>query len=246
MPFLADSTEMLTEQAQRWASATLNLLFPPRCVGCRRVGAILCDACVDAFEPVSGSVCPVCGEPQPQPQTCIRCAAQPRAFDSTRSAFWFTGSLRQAIHALKYEHRRVLAAPLAASMTRRIERPHADARMCAVPLHPGRLAERGYNQSDLLAAELARCWALPLLPADALVRNRDTASQVGLDYPSRQANVAGAFVASRRWVADQAVLLVDDVCTTGATLHACAHALRAAGAVAVTAITLARALHTGT
>jgi ComF family protein len=126
-------------------------------------------------------------------------------------------------------------------MAQHLDRPATTSGLCAVPLHPARLAERGYNQSELLAAELARCWSLPRLSSSALIRTRETDSQVGLDLPARQANVAGAFTASPRWVEGQDVLLVDDVCTTGATLNACAQALREAGAVTVSAVTLARA-----
>src|SRR5439155_16560359 len=111
--------------------------------------------------------------------------------------------------------------------------------LLAVPLHRDRLRERGYNQSALLARELGRRWALPLA-ADRHVRLRDTPPQVGLDRPSRRRNVAGAFAWNGPPLAGGAVLLVDDVATTGSTLEACGQALRAAGAGLIEAVTVAR------
>lgn len=108
-----------------------------------------------------------------------------------------------------------------------------------VPLHSRRLRERGYNQSLLLAQQLAREAALPVL-SDVLRRVKYTMSQTQLDGNQRRQNVAGAFVCTEG-VRDKTVLLVDDVCTTGATLEASSRALKAGGASSVWALTLARA-----
>jgi ComF family protein len=109
-----------------------------------------------------------------------------------------------------------------------------------VPLHPRRLRERGFNQSALLAAELGRRTARPML-ADALVRRRDTAPQAGLTAAARRRNVRDAFAVARRGsVAGRVVTLVDDVFTTGATALACARVLRGAGAREVRLVTIAR------
>jgi ComF family protein len=113
--------------------------------------------------------------------------------------------------------------------------------LCAVPLHPKRLAERGYNQSELVASELAARWEIPLLGRMALQRVRETCSQVDLGRAERLTNVRNAFAADPALVRGLQIVLFDDVCTTGATLVACAEALLAAGARRVSAVTLARA-----
>jgi predicted amidophosphoribosyltransferase len=117
--------------------------------------------------------------------------------------------------------------------------PESAPLVVAVPLHPRRLRSRGYNQSELLAAELRGRLRLEG-PAGRLVRIRDTPPQVGLDRPRRQVNVAGAFAWRGPSPAGRACVVVDDVATTGATLEACAAALRAAGSGRVLGLTVAR------
>ena len=111
-----------------------------------------------------------------------------------------------------------------------------------MPLHPDRQRQRGYNQSILLARALAE--ALPgsglTVNETALRRVRATASQTKLDRYQRKQNVAGAFACADGAVAGRRVLLIDDVCTTGATLEACAVACRQAGAASVWALTVTR------
>lgn len=235
----------VAKQVQSVARAALDLLFPPRCVICKRVGQELCPACVADFCPVGDLICRTCGEPQAMSGSCARCAAHPPAYKSVRSAYRFDGGIRRAVHVLKYNGRRGLAAPLAAAAAQRIPAPNKAVAICPVPLHPARQMERGYNQARLLAVELASCWGLTCLPEEALRRTRPTNSQVGLDYDERQSNMRAAFSAEPALVGGLTILLVDDVCTTGATMNACAEALLAAGAFSVTGVTLARATSYG-
>lgn len=161
--------------------------------------------------------------------------------DGGWAATAFGGVIRAAIHALKYDGQTALAATLTTLMVpawRTI--PFPVDFLLPVPLYPGRLRERGYNQAALLAGELARQIDLPV-HQQALIRSRKTESQVKLTIAGRHRNVAGAFTARPDVVSGHAVLLIDDVCTTGATLGACACALQEAGVVKVFAITLAEA-----
>jgi len=154
----------------------------------------------------------------------------------------FGGPIAVALRRLKYDDRPDLAGPLG-HLLRRAARDaglRADV-VVPVPLHPARLAERGYNQAALLAAAVARELDAPL-EARALVRTRHTSQQARLDRAGRLQNVAGAFAARRgAGVRGKRVVLVDDVATTGATLEACRAALLEAGAVSVTALCVARA-----
>ncbi len=154
----------------------------------------------------------------------------------------FSGTVRSALHAIKYGGEQRLAEALGAAIARRWARIGVGADLVThVPVHASRARTRGYDQAELIARAAARHLRLPYAPL--LARERATTAQFDLDRGDRAANVAGAFVARLgraaapvgRWV-----LLVDDVVTTGATLAACADALERAGALGTSAITVAR------
>lgn len=173
--------------------------------------------------------------------SCARCLV--RANDAGALApFVYGGPLAQAITRLKYDKRPELGGRLAHLLLRHLEGSMASFDVVVpVPLHAARLAERGYNQSALLAQPIATRLGVPCR-ARALARSRATAQQARLDRPQRRENVAGAFVLREpARVRGGHVLLVDDVCTTGATLHACARALLDGGAREVTMMALALA-----
>jgi ComF family protein len=161
---------------------------------------------------------------------------------SIRSTSAHRFPLSRAIHAFKYSGLRVLAEPLAEMMwTAWLLAPVACDMIIPVPLHPARVRERGYNQSALLARALGNRLSIPVAET-VIKRVRDTKSQVGLSRPERLHNMAGAFAAPGRIIGSPHILLVDDVCTTGATLEACAEVLMSSGAASVHALTLARAI----
>lgn len=222
------------------ASVALDMLFPPRCVTCGRGGSFLCDACLAGATPVPEPQCNLCGQPIVGGALCVRCAESPVAGSGLRSAFVYAGPVQAAVRALKYHNMRVMAPPLGAAMARHLAtwgiRPDI---IVPVPLHPRRLRERGYNQAELLARAVGRETGIPVRPA-ALDRLRDTSAQARTSSADeRRRNVAGAF-AAQETVGGVRALLVDDVCTTGATLSACAEALLAAGAAQVWGLTVAR------
>jgi ComF family protein len=219
----------------------LDLLFPPRCVDCRRIGAWFCAECMDRIPRVEPPSCTRCGNRITAPGLCARCRTSPLQIECIRSAVYFEGALQEAIHQLKYKGRTALAKPLGTLMAaywRQHPMP-ADV-VVPVPLHAARLRERGYNQAALLARELARQTELAI-DEQTLIRKRATAPQVELDARQRKENVHDAFCCSGNTLAGKQVLLIDDVCTTGATLEACAIALCEGGARGVQALTLARA-----
>jgi ComF family protein len=184
--------------------------------------------------------CARCGRPYSEDGLCGWCRRAPSALDHIRSAALFGGPLREAVHAFKYKGRVDLAQPLAELMVafwRRNPLP-ADV-IVPVPLHARRERERGFNQAVLLAQAFAARVELPVTVA--LERARETVPQVGLNAHERRENVRGAFTALIDMPSGHRALLVDDICTTGATLDACAVALRRAGCRRVYALTLARA-----
>lgn len=222
------------------AQGLLDLLYPPRCAGCNRMGELFCASCQARVEPPLAPACRRCGRPGANDAPCPACAATPSHLDRIAAAAIFAHPLRDAIHQLKYENVRSLAGPLSALMVAAWSHTslHADL-IVPVPLHRKRLAERGYNQSALLAHAMGQAAGIPV-DEKVLVRTRATRQQVGLGRAERALNVAGAFIC-HGGLAGHHIVLIDDVCTTGSTLEACAGALRQAGATSVSAFALARA-----
>lgn len=230
------------------ADVGLNLLFPPLCAGCERLGESFCSRCAQDVEPVPLPQCMRCGRPQPKATTrCADCARHPKdPLTLTRAAALHISPLREAIHALKYKAQPELAPLLARYLSAVYAAepwcnlPQPITAVVPVPLHPQRKEERGYNQAELLAEHFSKAVHLPMQPT-WLERKRETRQQVGLGPSERQSNVEEAFCATAA-VANQRLLLIDDVYTTGATLRACAAAALSAGATAVYGLTLAQPL----
>lgn len=213
----------------------LDLVFPPRCLGCGATGTVLCMDCAASIQAPAEPLCPRCGhELDASAHTtaapCAVCARGegPTALDALRAAAVHEGVARRAVLALKYQGHRRAAQPLSdllALTARRMDRiPDV---IVPVPLHANRRRDRGYDQALLLAVQCARRLGVTCAQT-MLVRLSPTLPQVGLSAEERRANVAGAFTASEkaRALEGKRVLLIDDVTTTGSTLDAAAHALR--------------------
>jgi ComF family protein len=213
----------------------LDLVFPPLCVGCRRIGRWICRRCWEAMEWLFVHTCSGCRRRWMERQ-CFACTGQSTALDALIAVTDFEGIGREAVHALKFNGRHAIAGPLGRLMAQAVAGVEVDA-VCHVPLHPRRRRERGYDQAALLARSVARTLDLPYQPR-ALRRIRATAQQATLDRVARQANVDGAFRAQVD-LSGRSVLLIDDVSTTGATILAAATALRDFGAAAVTGLVFA-------
>jgi ComF family protein len=249
----------LPAPAPRWGrvqDTAWNLLDPVLAV----VFPSLCPACqAPLARPSRGPLCVPCWRALPRHReprcacglplgdhgrgACGRCRRGLSPVVGGASLGPYEGGLRAVLHELKYRGRRRVAARLARALldspdARRVLAPGAV--LVPVPLHPRRRRQRGFNQAELIAAALSRGAGLEAA-AGALVRRLDTAPQTGLSAAGRRANVRDAFVVRQRpRVAGRAVVLVDDVLTTGATAHACARALLAAGAAEVRLLTVAR------
>ncbi len=216
----------------------------------------VCKTCWASLEPWRGAICASCGLPlatsgggEPASLLCGECRTGARAFDGARSFGLYAGALRQIILLLKFRRQErlgqrlgALLAPLWASFE------NLDgAWLIPVPLHSSRQQERGFNQAELLARGLMRGLAgagkaPPRMARKALRRTRATRPQTGLSIPARRENVRGVFAMSdAEPLRGRAIVLVDDVMTTGATLSECAATLKRAGAGRVLALTLARA-----
>jgi ComF family protein len=208
-------------------SGFVDFFLPPRCGGCRRVGTWLCAGCRSRIRHLREPLCRRCGAEVETPRPDCGCRTRLRSLTRLRSAVAYDGPIELAIHRFKYWGWRRLAGPLALLLAERlVVEGLAASWVVAVPLHPERLRARGFNQSELLVRELTA--SLGLQPAPGrLVRIRATPPQVGHDRLWRQKNVHGAFEWLGPSLAGRSILVVDDVATTGATLEACAAALRA-------------------
>jgi ComF family protein len=225
--------------ARRLVTHALDALFPPKCVGCGDFGAFICDRCLETAPRAAGNRCPRCWSTL-EDFSCPNCKHHAVAFTAMRSAFSYGGVAREAVLSLKFHGVSALAPRMASQMTTALREwsPPVDV-IVPVPLGWLRRRTRGYNQSGLLASEIARACGLRV-EHQALRRTRRTAPQSRQpDAARRRENVRGAFGPGARPVSGN-ILLVDDVSTTGATLDACAQALLTSGATNVYALTFAR------
>jgi ComF family protein len=226
------------------------VVLAPVCAACgialeHPTRGAVCPCCWSAIVPITPPCCRTCGDPLPSWRTisleeasCPRCRRVRPPIALARAIGPYEGSLRAIVHALKYDRRPTLARHLAA----RLRAAGADVLAGAdlvvpVPLHGSRERARGFNQ----ARELARHLGMPV--AEAVARTRKTASQADLPAARRHANVRGAFrVVRADLTRGRTIVLIDDVSTTGATLHACAAALLDAGSKEVRGLVAAKAV----
>lgn len=205
----------------------IDLVFPPRCVHCGKVDINWCTNCTELLD---------------QQELVLQHTRLKPEF-AVLSTGVHSGVLQSAVQGLKYHALQELALPLGNRLSIALkEQNWTFDTLTAVPLHSDRHQQRGYNQSNELLMVIAEGMSAQIL-TQGLERTRNTRSQVGLDAQERRENMLEAFKADPSQVADRRIVIIDDVCTTGATMLSCAEALYAAGANAVYGLTVTLAIH---
>lgn len=223
----------------------LDFALPPRCAGCAEVSeevGAFCPACWRRLEWLGNGGCQCCGLPLAgtEAELCARCLADPPKLDRIRAAVAYDDVPRSVALRLKYGRKVALARTMARYMAPLRGEWDETAILIPVPLHRWRLWGRGFNQSGLVARELAQGWGLPV-DWRSLQRVKRTKLLKGLNYLQRRKAVAGAFRAVRNdSLKGATIVLIDDVFTSGSTAEACARVLRRAGAKRVELICWAR------
>lgn len=238
----------LSVLARRWSRSLADIVVPPLCLDCQAPLADHDALCCDCWRNIDFIAAPLCdrlGLPLPfdtgGTMISAAAAADPPVYDRARAVARFDGTMRRLVHDLKFHDRHEVVVMLARMMA------HAGAELVdgadalvPVPLDRWRLLSRRFNQAGLLARELGRVTGVGYRP-ELLQRVRRTQPQTELTREQRRVNVTGAFkvpAAARQGVEGRAVVLVDDVITTGATANACARALKRAGARRVDVLAL--------
>jgi competence protein ComFC len=240
-----------------WLSRTsrwfLDLIFPPVCPVCQSLvrdtgeDLIICPDCHKAIKLVRPPYCPRCGLPYPSGEAhlCAPCLTERWYFEVHRTCALYEGALKEAIHRFKYGGVFPLArvfGDLLQPVLYVLAGDYPIDVMVPVPLHISRLRERGFNQAFLLVKELSKRTGI-LYQERVLRKIKDTPDQITLKKRERRKNLRGAFqVQDQEAIEGKAVVLVDDVYTTGATVNECSRTLMAAGAKQVAVLTVARAL----
>ena len=231
----------------------INLIFPSSCTLCKvplqnETVPFFCRNCWESLVPITGPCCSKCGIPFPSTVTLIRspthvcgsCHRRSPAFNRAWSVFSYRSPIKEAIGLFKYRGKLSLANPLGRVFVKYLPALPVVDTLMPVPLHPQRLQEREFNQSAWLAHCLSRHLKIPLIQGE-LIRNRPTVPQTSLSQKDRLTNLRGAFtVRHPDKILGKSILLIDDVMTTGTTLHECAKTLRKTGSGPVYGLTLAR------
>jgi ComF family protein len=219
-----------------------HILPAQPCVLCGSMShdGLWCGPCDQALPYLHTPLCPVCALPTPAGEVCGQCLNHPPLFTNTVAVFGYSFPLDKLVQAMKYGEQLSLAHAFARKLAQRIDQAALPDYLIPMPLHPVKLRERGFNQSLLLAAKIARDHDLKMFP-DACRRMRDTPPQSTLPWNERKKNVRNTFCCDIE-LTGKSVALVDDVLTSGASMGALAAAVRQRGATEISAWVVARTL----
>ena len=235
---LHKNTNWLNAYSLAWK--LIDLVYPPECIGCGKIGFRCCPDCWEARVLYNQNICSTCGKPVHSSPNRINCISESFPLEKIRSVGEYEGVPRSYILALKYHRNIGLAELILPDLCRTITNSHFIFEMLIpVPLNKTRQRERGYNQVTIWGKLLGKMIDIPM-DASVILRERNTISQVKLPAEKRSENVRGAFSVKSDIVSGKNILLLDDVITTGATLIECATVLKNAGAKQVSALTIAR------
>jgi len=222
-----------------WAG--LDLVFPPVCGGCEKIGSRWCEECQQRVQVLRGTLCEVCGLPLEGANICNSCLADKPHFRALRAWAVYDDPVKKALHKLKYRRDIALGDALAEYMAPFVRGLDWYVDMIVpIPLGRQRYKDRGYNQVGMIARPLSLALGVRFAPK-MLIRRKETRTQVGLTRQERLENVREAFEVGTE-ARGKSILVLDDVSTTGATLSSSAKALYSSGAKDVFALTVARAL----
>ncbi len=218
----------------------VDLVYPPQCIQCKKIGYRICPTCWQQRIYFSEKICAVCGSPLQENSICLGCATESQRFEKIRSLGPYQGILRSFILAMKFKRDLGLPELILPDLVALIEKSGFPVDcLIPVPLSKKRLKQRGYNQVVLWGIPLGKVLGIPF-NTTILTQTKETASQVSLSAEERWKNIRGAFSVDIDQVEGKDILILDDVITTGATLDECARVLRKAGARKISALTIAR------
>ncbi|MGH8763980.1 MAG: ComF family protein [Nitrosospira sp.] len=219
----------------------MQVVFKKYCLLCGAASdGDFCTPCRGSLPHLPLHRCAVCALPAEESRICGACLANPPAFDQTVAALSYAFPVDALVHSLKYQANLPMAPVLADLLLARIDGIALPDFIVPMPLHPGKLRERGFNQALEIARNVSKESGVRLLPA-VCERIRDTPSQTGLPWKEREKNIRGAF-ACKTDLTGKHIAILDDVMTTGATLNELAKVLRKCGAAYVSGWVVARTL----
>lgn len=225
----------------------LDLIFPGECLGCGREGSYLCGDCLEKIDLNHSDNCALCHKPSSGGKICAQCQPETKLKAIWVAADYNQKVLQDLIHNLKYNYLEAIGADLSRLLVKYLKVKNIleqyqirsdNAVLIPVPLHKKRFLNRGFNQSDLLAAKLSA--DLGIGKVNFLTRIKNTQTQINLNRSQRQQNIKDAFSLKGDFNPNKKAILIDDVVTTGSTLKECAKVLADSGFTEIYGLVIAQ------